>query len=55
MKSLKSVSIRTQDISGMIAGAKENFLIAAVLKDRDDPLKVHNQMLAAEKTIGEVM
>jgi hypothetical protein len=55
MKSLESVSIRTQDISVMIAGAKENFLIAAILKDRDDLVKVHNQVLAAGKTIGEVM
>ena len=29
LKSLESVVIRTQDISGMIAGAVERFLIAA--------------------------
>ena len=55
MKSLESVAIRVQDISVMIAGAGENFLIAAILKDRDDPQKVHNQMLSVGKTIGEVM
>ena len=55
LKSLESVVIRTQDISGMIAGAMERFLIAANLKDGDDLLKVHNQMIAVGRTIGEVM
>jgi predicted regulator of Ras-like GTPase activity (Roadblock/LC7/MglB family) len=55
MKSLESVAIRAQDTSVMIVGAGENFLIAAILKDRVDPQKVHNQMLAVGKTIGEVM
>jgi hypothetical protein len=55
MKSLESVAIRAQDTSVMIVGAGENFLIAAILKDRVDPLKVHNQMLAVAKNIGEVM
>jgi uncharacterized protein len=55
MKFLELVAIRAQDISVMIAGAGENFLIAAILKNRVDPLNVHNQMLAVGKTIGEVM
>jgi hypothetical protein len=55
MRSLESVAIRAQDTSVMIAGAGENFLIAAILKNRIDPLKVNNQMLAVGKTIGEVM
>jgi hypothetical protein len=55
MKSLESVAIREQYTSVMIAGAGENFLIAAILKDRVDPQNVHNQMLAVGKTIGEVM
>ncbi len=55
MKSLESVAIRAQDTSVMIVGAGENILIAAILKNRDDPQKVHNQMLAVGKTIGEVM
>jgi predicted regulator of Ras-like GTPase activity (Roadblock/LC7/MglB family) len=55
MKSLESVAIRAQDTSVMVVGAGENFLIAAIIKGRVDPLKVHNQMLAVAKTIGEVM
>jgi hypothetical protein len=55
MKFLESVAIRVQDTSVMIAGAGKNFLIAPILKNRVDPLKVHNQMLAVGKTIGEVM
>jgi len=55
MRSLESVATSAQDTSVMIIGAGENFLIAAILKDRVDPLKVHNQMLAVGKTIGEVM
>jgi hypothetical protein len=55
MKSLESVAICAQDISVKLVGAGENFLIATILKDRDDPQKVHNQMLAVGKTIGEVM
>ena len=55
IKSLESVVISAQDTSVMIVGAGENFLIATILKDRDDPQKVHNQMLAVGKTIGEVI
>jgi predicted regulator of Ras-like GTPase activity (Roadblock/LC7/MglB family) len=55
MRSLESVAISAQDTSVMIAGAGKKFLIAAILKDRVDPQKVHNQMLAVGKTIGEVM
>jgi len=55
MKSLESVAIRSQDTSVMVVGAGENFLIAAILKDKMDPLKVNNQMLEVAKTIGEVM
>jgi hypothetical protein len=55
MKSLESVAIREQYTSVMIAGAGKKFLIAAILKNRVDPLKVHNRMLAVGKTIGEVI
>ncbi len=55
MRSLESVAISAQDTSVMIAGAGKKFLIAAILKDRVEPQKVHNQMLAVGKTIGEVM
>jgi|WetSurMetagenome_2_1015567.scaffolds.fasta_scaffold665870_2 uncharacterized protein len=55
IKFLESVAICAQDTSVMIEGAGENFLIAAILKNRVDPQKVHNQVLAVGKTIGEVM
>jgi uncharacterized protein len=55
MKSLESIAIRAQDTSVMVGGAGENFLIAAVINDRMDSIKVHSQMLAVAKTIGESM
>ncbi len=39
----------------MVVGAGENFLIAAVINDRKDPVTIQNQMLAVAKTIGESM
>ena len=55
MKSLESIAIRAQGTSLMVVGAGENFLIAAIINDRTDPLKVHSQMLAIARTIGESM
>ena len=55
MKSLESISIRAQDTSVMVVGAGENFLIAAIINDRKDPVNVQSQMLAVAKTIGESM
>ncbi len=55
MKSLESIAMRTQDISLMIAGAGENFLISAIINDRTDLSKLHGQMLAIAGTIGESM
>jgi len=55
MKFLESIAICEQYTSVMIAGAGKKFLIAAILKNRIDPQNVHNQVLAVEKTIGEVI
>jgi hypothetical protein len=55
MKFLESMAIHSQDNSIMIVGSGKNFLISAILKDMPNPLKVHNQMFAVGKTIGEVM
>jgi len=55
MKSLESIAIRAQDTSLMVFGAGENFLVAAIINSRTDPLKVHSKMLAIARTIGESM
>ncbi len=55
MKSLESISIHAPDTSVMVVGAGENFLIAAIINDRKDPVTIQNQMLAVAKTIGESM
>jgi len=55
MKYLESIAIRAKDTSLMVVGAGQNFLIAAIIDDRTDPLKVRGQMLAIAKTIGESM
>jgi predicted regulator of Ras-like GTPase activity (Roadblock/LC7/MglB family) len=52
---MKSVTIRAQDTSVLIMGAGENFLIAAIISDNADPAKVHEEMLAVAKKIGEAM
>jgi uncharacterized protein len=55
MKSLESISIHAPDTEVMVIGAGENFLIAAIINDRKDPVTIQNQMLAVAKTIGESM
>lgn len=50
-----SVTIRTQDTSIIIMGAGENFLIAAILPDDADTVKVHAALLAVAQQIGEAM
>lgn len=52
---LISVTIRAQDTSIIIMGAGENFLVAAILSDKADPIKVHAEMLAVAQKIGEAM
>jgi predicted regulator of Ras-like GTPase activity (Roadblock/LC7/MglB family) len=53
--SILSVTIRALDTSVIIMGAGENFLVAAILKDNADPVKIHAEILATAQKIGEVM
>jgi len=55
MKSAESVTIRSPDTSIIVMGAGENFLIAAIIKDKADTTKVHEEMLAVAKTIAEAL
>ncbi len=55
LNSLDSVTIRSPESSILVMGAGENFLIAAIIKDNADPVRVHDQMLAVAKNIGESM
>jgi predicted regulator of Ras-like GTPase activity (Roadblock/LC7/MglB family) len=55
MHSMESVTIRGVDTSIVIVGAGDNFIVAAILAARADPLKVHDQILTISKKIGEVM
>ena len=55
MKSADSVVIRSSGASVIVMAAGDNFLIAAIIKDKTDPTKVHDQMLAVAKTIAEAL
>ena len=55
MHSMESVTIRGTDASIMVMGSGDNFLVAAILSNRADPSKVHDQILTIAKNIGEVM
>jgi predicted regulator of Ras-like GTPase activity (Roadblock/LC7/MglB family) len=55
MKSLESIAICAQDTSLIVFGAGKNFLVAAIINGRTDPSKVHSQMPAVARTIGESM
>ena len=55
MKSMESVTIRTQDTSVIVMGAGENFLITAIVRHKTDADKVHTELFAVAKNIGEVM
>ena len=55
MNSMESVTIRASESSILVMGAGENFLIAAIIKDNADPVRVNDQMLAVAKSIGESM
>lgn len=54
-RSIQSVTVRTQESSIFIMGAGDNFLIAAILSDNADPVRVHGEMLTIAKKIGEAM
>ncbi len=55
MHSMDSVTIRAIDSSIMVMGAGDNFLVAAILNNRADAAKAHDQILSIAKKIGEVM
>jgi predicted regulator of Ras-like GTPase activity (Roadblock/LC7/MglB family) len=55
MHSADSVTIRGYDAAIMVMGAGDNFLVAAVLNNRADPVKAHDQLLSIARKIGEVM
>jgi uncharacterized protein len=55
MKSMESVTIRTQNTSVIVMGAGENFLITAIVRDKTNTDKVHTEMQAIAKKIGEVI
>ena len=55
MKSMVSVTIRTQDTSVIVMGAGENFLITAIVRHKIDADKMHTELFAVAKNIGEVM
>ena len=55
MKPAESVTIRSPDATVLVMSAGDNFLIAAIIKDKADPTKVHDQMLAVAKTIAEAL
>jgi predicted regulator of Ras-like GTPase activity (Roadblock/LC7/MglB family) len=55
MKSMESVTIRTQDTSVIVMGAGENFLITAIVRHKTDADKVHTELFAVAKNIGDVM
>jgi predicted regulator of Ras-like GTPase activity (Roadblock/LC7/MglB family) len=52
---MDSVTIQGNEGSIMVMGAGDNFLVAAILKNRADPTKTHEQILMIAKKIGEVM
>ncbi len=55
LKTMESVTIRAQDTSIVVMGAGENFLITAIVRHKTDADKVHTEMQAIAKKIGEVM
>ena len=55
MKSLESVTIQVEKASVVVMGAGDNFLIAAIIKEHGDPVKILDQMRVTAKTIGEAM
>jgi predicted regulator of Ras-like GTPase activity (Roadblock/LC7/MglB family) len=55
MHSMDSVTIRGFDSSIIVMGAGDNFLVAAILDNRADQGKAHEQILSIAQKIGEVM
>ena len=55
MKSVESVTVRAPACSIVVMGAGENFLIAAIVKDKTDHEKVYRHLLPVAKEIGQVL
>jgi len=55
MKTMESVTIRAHDTSIIVMGAGENFLITAIVRDKTDTDRLHTEMHAVAKKIGETM
>ena len=55
LKTMESVTIRTQDTSVIVMGAGENFLITAIVRDNTHIDRLHIEMHAIAKKIGEMM
>jgi hypothetical protein len=55
MKSLESITIRAPDTSDKVAGAGENFLIAAIINDKIGPVNVQSRKLSVAEKIRESM
>jgi predicted regulator of Ras-like GTPase activity (Roadblock/LC7/MglB family) len=55
LKPTESVTIRTQDTFVIVMGAGENFLIIAIVRDKTNADKVHTELHAVARKIGEVM
>ncbi|MEN6442644.1 MAG: roadblock/LC7 domain-containing protein [Methanoregula sp.] len=55
MKALDSVTIRARDSAIMVMGAGDNFLITAIIKEKADHEKIHDQLVAIAKKISQVM
>lgn len=55
MNSAESVVIRGYDAAILVVGAGDNFLVAAILSNKADYGKAHDQVVSIAKKIGEVM
>jgi len=55
MNSAESVIIRGYDAGILVIGAGEHFLVAAILNNKADYGKAHDQIVTIAKEIGEVM
>jgi len=55
MNSLESVTIQAQDASVIVMGAGDNFLIAAIIKEKTVKPEINEQMLGIAKKISEAM
>lgn len=55
MNGMESVTMRGQDTSVIVMGAGENFIVTAIVRDKNNADRVHTELHAVAKQIGEVM